>query len=85
MSEYLTPTEVDAVAERNAPIWPQYTATLRAMAEIVEAVARVEVFDLDDTCVFCQQYLGAEYPEYMHGGHAPDCICLKARKVRGYE
>lgn len=93
MSEYLTPAEVDRLVHLMSDhnrLFGVDTAiiadTFRAYAEIVEAVATMEDHrimrwdGLHQACVFCGGI-------YYHGipQHAPDCIHLRARKVRGYE
>jgi len=92
MTEYLTPAELDAWAdelERNISDHSQFPATLRELAAIVAAVAKMERYEvLDHTynaCNFCGQEIeDARQYQYLDL-HEPNCPYIRAREVMGNE
>lgn len=100
MSEYLTPKQVEqwaATMQRrgevrdagNDFVHSDFTgvkeaATLREHAAIVEGVVQADPgwWSGLGECPFCDMKFDDEADCYQH---APDCIWLRARKVRGYE
>jgi len=63
--------------------------TLRAYASIVERVAEMNtprLYGHADWCVFCHASLSPlPRDRGLDSGHAPDCLYLEARKLRGKE
>lgn len=80
MSEpYLTPEEVEQTLKAMGESWfsKAEVATLRAYAEVVEAVADTNpVAYYEGRCVYCDAWEG--------NGHKPDCPYPLARELRGH-
>lgn len=94
MSEYLTPEEVEDAIDLMVDMgWPKTADTLREMAAVVEWVASDEpVASYEGRCVYCGEsrenhYVGDDVTRPIWYGveHKPDCIYIRARRLRGLE
>ena len=93
MTEFLTSTEITTgVYTIDTSLSPEATlrqvinkveVTLREYAAIVEAVAKADPVGTMG-CPYCNGRWETTL-QFSQFCHAPDCLWLRARKVRGYE